>query len=181
MSNAEPLNGPLTLPCMFVVLQEELASIAKRFMGRERHDHTLQPTALVHEAYLRLREQDRVRFESRDEFLAIASVTIRRILVNHAKARMTQKRGGSYQRLPFVDDLSVTQGLDFDLLALDEALHRLAALNPRQGRIVELLFFGGLKIPTVAQLIGVSPRTVAGDWAMARYWLYLQFQKSESE
>lgn len=159
---------------MFELLYEELCAVAQRYMGKERIDHTLQPTALVHEAFLRLRQQRKVRFENRDEFLGIAAVTIRRVLVNHAKAHLAAKRGGSRNRFSIRDDHAITPGPDLDLLALDEALSRLGDLSERQCRIVELLFFGGLKIDTVARVLGVSARTVDGDWAMARYWLQEQ-------
>jgi RNA polymerase sigma-70 factor, ECF subfamily len=148
-------------------------------MRHERRDHTLQPTALVHEVYLKLAAQRGDSWTGRAQFFAAASQAIRRILVNHAKARAADRRGGQYGRVSIED----TAGADVpspDLLALDEALERLARLDPRQSRIVELRYFGGLSIDEVAELMGLSSRTVDGEWALARAWLRGEISRQTS-
>lgn len=156
----------------FVDLDEPLRAVARRFLSRERRSHTLQPTALVNEAYLRLASgARRARFRDERAFLAAAAVAIRRVLVNHAKARAALKRGGGRERMPLDDSLLAAPEPSIDLVALDEALRELKRLDPRQCRVVELLFFGGLSIDRTASVLGVSPSTVDSDWAMARAFL----------
>jgi RNA polymerase sigma factor (TIGR02999 family) len=152
-------------------LYEELRRLAGQHLRRERVGHTLQPTALVHEAWMRLAASTQLSADNgRARFLAAASVTIRRVLVDHARSRSTAKRGGRWARVEV--ELPETGSLDpVDLLALDEALAELAALHPRQARVVELRFFGGLSGDEAAELIDVSPRTVDADWRVARAWL----------
>lgn len=158
---------------LFTIVYDELRRMAASSLRRERPDHTLQPTALVHEAYLRLAHEPEARWENRAHFLAVAAQAMRRILVDHARARNARKRGGGDVRLPLEDVDSVTTALppDLDLIVLDEALVRLAALDPRQARIVELRFFGGLTVEETATVTGTSPRTVKREWQVARAWL----------
>ena len=149
----------------------ELRALAENCLRRERPDHTLQATALVHEAYVRLIRQEDVEWQSRAHFFAVAAQAIRRILVDHARTRQRAKRGGDRQRVRLEEGLVLVNDRDLDLLALDEAMGKLADLHQRQARIVELRFFGGLRLKEVAEVLGISPRTVDGDWSMARAWL----------
>jgi RNA polymerase sigma factor (TIGR02999 family) len=149
----------------------ELRQLATRFMRRERPGHTLQTTALIHEAYLRLIDANDVHWQGRAHFFAIAANIMRRILVEHARRRNADKRGGSIVRLPLDETLAVADETDVDLLAIDEALDRLATVDPQQARIVELRFFSGLSVEETAAALGVSPKTVKRDWSVARAWL----------
>jgi RNA polymerase sigma factor (TIGR02999 family) len=159
------------------VVYDELRRQAARYMRREPVGHTLQTTAVVHEAYLRLVEQDSARWQSRTHFFAVAAQLMRRILVDHARGRQAVKRGGAEGRgaagrLP----LEVAEGVPdgqpaVDVLALDEALRRLAELDPKQSRVVELRYFAGLGIEETAEVLGVSPATVKREWSTARAWL----------
>jgi RNA polymerase sigma-70 factor (ECF subfamily) len=153
---------------------EELHRQAARAMRREGHEHTLQTTALVHEAYLRLVDQQRVEWRNRAHFFGIAAEVMRRVLVDHARARDAAKRGGGVQRITLSEALGVSSdggGGDADVLALHEALERLALLDPGQARLVELRYFDGLTIEESAETLGVSPATVKREWALARAWL----------
>ena len=145
--------------------------MAESYLQRERPDLTLQATALVHEAYVRLVKQEDVEWQNRAHFFAVAAQAIRRILVDHARSHERVKRGGDRQRMRLDEDIAATGDRDLDLLAIDEALERLTQLYPRQAQIVELRFFGGLSLKEVAEVLKVSPRTVDGDWSMARAWL----------
>ncbi len=150
---------------------EELRGLAESAMRRERAGHTLQPTALVHEAFLKLAGQDHANWENRKHFYGAAAEVMRRVLVNHALARKAAKRGGGLQPQP-LDELSVAfEGESADLLALDEALQRLSSMDGQQAKIVELRFFGGLTFPEVADALGVSLSTVERGWRVARAWL----------
>jgi RNA polymerase sigma factor (TIGR02999 family) len=153
------------------LVYDELRALAESYLKCERPGHTLQATALVHEAYVRLIKQEDVEWQNRAHFFAIAAQAIRRILVDHARGHERIKRGGQQQRVQLDDDAIVLTEHKLDLLALDEALQSLAQLHPRQAAIVELRFFGGLSLKEVAAYLDVSPRTVDGDWAMARAWL----------
>lgn len=157
---------------LFPIVYDELRRLAASALRRERADHTLQPTALVHEAFLRLVDVPEDRWNDRGHFVAIASRAMRRILVDHARSRKALKRGHAEIRVPLDDvDVASSESGGVDLVALDEALGRLAALDERQARIVELRFFGGLTVEETAALIGSSARTVKRDWHMARAWL----------
>lgn len=147
----------------------ELHDLAAGYLRRERPDHTLQPTALVHEAYLKLVGQRTVTWQSRSHFLGIAAQAMRRILVDHARRRRTTLGPGG-ALITLDDGMLVEQPASLDLIALDEALTRLAALDARQGRIVELRFFGGLGIEEVAEVLGIAPITVKREWRIARAW-----------
>jgi len=153
-------------------LYQELRRLAADFLSRERADHTLQPTALVHEAWMRLADQDGSRWNDRAHFFAIASQAMRRILVDHARRKLADKRGSDPLRVTLSPDITPSVDANgLDLLALDEALDRLADLDPRQAHVVELRFFAGLNVEEVAELLDVSARTIAGDWRLARAWL----------
>lgn len=171
--------GPTT-SALFALLYQELHALAQAHLRRERPWHTLQATAIVHEAYVQLSRGGERPWRERDHFLATAARAIRRVLVNHAEAHKAQKRGGGGPRISLDDAGDVaTPGSDVDLLALEEALARLEQLDARQSRIVELRFFGGLAIDEIARLLGVSPRTVDGDWAMARAWLQHELRRGD--
>jgi RNA polymerase sigma factor (TIGR02999 family) len=148
----------------------ELRQIAAHHLRSERANHTLQSTALVNEVYLRLIDQNRVQWRDRDHFFAFASQLVRRVLVDHARRRKSAKRGGGQAALAL--DESIADGrTDVDLIALDDALTSLADMDPQQGRIVELRFFGGLSIKSTANVLGISTSTVTRDWNLARAWL----------
>ena len=158
------------------LVYEELRRLAARYMGRERPGHTLQTSALINEAYLRLVDAG-VQWQNRVHFFAISAQVMRRILVDFARARRNLKRGGGVQPVSLDDVTVVAPERSADLLALDEALDRLAALNPRLGRVVELRYFGGLTEEEMAEVLRVSPRTVRHDWGLARAWLYRELTR----
>ena len=162
------------------LVYEELRSMADRRMRREAGGHTLQPTALVNEAYLCLAAQKHVSWRNRSHFLAIAAQTMRHILVDHARMRAAAKRGGDRHRITLVDGLIATGGPDVDLLALDDALEGLARLDPAKARLVELRFFGGLTIDESADVLSVSPATIKRMWSLAQAWLYRELKGSGS-
>lgn len=157
---------------MLPLVYEELRRVAVQYMRRERPDHTLRPTALVHESYLRLIDQRCVDWRNRADFFGLASQMMRRVLVNYARDRCAGKRGGGAERvsLSLADNAFDWQSVDF--MALDEALDRLAALDLRKSRIVELKFFGGLTTADIAEALQVSVATVEREWSFARAWLY---------
>jgi RNA polymerase sigma factor (TIGR02999 family) len=155
------------------LIYDELRSLAASQLRRERPDHTLQATALVHEAYMRLVEQHSVDWRNRAHFFALAAEMMRRILVNHALQHHAQKRGGHDTKLALDDVVSLAgEERPIDWLLLDDALKRLSALDARQGRIVELRFFGGLTVEEVAEVLGVSEITVKREWRVAKAWLH---------
>lgn len=157
------------------VVYAELRRLAASYLRRERANHTLQPTALVHEAYLRLVDQTQVQWQNRAHFFGVAAQMMRRILVDHARAHDAEKRGGEFQKLSLDENVDVSGGgRDLNLVALDEALDRLAALDPQKSKIVELRFFGGLSVEETAEVLGVSAPTVKRQWRMAKAWLYGQ-------
>ena len=152
------------------VVYEHLRRIAAAQLRREAPGHSLQPTVLVHEAYLRLVDQRQVEWRGRAHFFGVAASLMRRILVDHARARLAEKRGGGLERVTLVGD-EAAQSPHIDILALHESLERLAAFNPRQERIVELRYFGGLTIEEAAEVIGVSDATLVREWTVAKAWL----------
>ena len=156
------------------MVYDELRRQAAGYLRRERSGHTLQTTALIHEAYLRLINQQNIDWQNRAHFYAIAARLMRQILVDHARKRQATKRGGSRLKIPLEEAMVISSGRDVDLVALDEALTRLAALDPQQSRIVELRYFSGLSVEETAEALGVSLRTVRRDWNVAKAWLRQQ-------
>jgi RNA polymerase sigma factor (TIGR02999 family) len=154
------------------VVYDELRRLAQKYLSRERADHTLQTTALVHEAYLRLVDQKAVNWQNRAQFFGIAAQMMRRILINHAKDRKAKKRQGYSIRVSLDEAVNFFEQAEVDLTALDEALNELAALDPQQTQIVELRFFGGMSVEETAEALSVSPITIKRDWKMAKAWLY---------
>ncbi len=160
------------LDAVLPVVYAELRRIAARYLARERRDHTLQPTALVHEAYLRLVNQRSVNWRDRAQFYGLAANMMRRILVNHANARSAEKRGGGGEKVSLDDTTIALDELNVDLMALDEALASLARFDEEKVRLVEMKFFGGMTTEEIAEVLGKSTATVERDWAFARSWLY---------
>jgi RNA polymerase sigma factor (TIGR02999 family) len=158
------------------LVRVELHRLARRHMRRERTGHTLQTTALVNEAYLRLVDLGRVRWQDRAHFFAMSARVMRRILVDHARSRQFVKRGGGARTIPF-DEALVSVERNVDLVELDDALHRLADLDPRKGQVVEMRFFAGLSVEETATALGVSPVTVMRDWRVARAWLFKELRR----
>lgn len=168
--------GGVTLPresldALLPAVYGELRALASRHLRAERPDHTLQPTALVHEAYLRLAAVPQVSVLDRGQFFGLAAQMMRRILVNHAEARNAAKRGGQATRVTLDDSVSWTGDRDLDLVELDDALRRLAVVSARQAQVVELRFFAGLGIEEAGAVLGISPATVKREWTLARAWL----------
>ncbi len=163
-----------SLEKLLPMIYDELHALAAAQLRQERPGHTLQATALVNEAYLKLIELKHIRWEGRAHFFGAAARIIRRILVDHARGKDRLKRGGDRKRIPLDSSAIQDDGKSIDLIALHEALERLEALDSRQSKIVELRFFGGLSMKEVADVLGVSLRTVEGDWTMARAWLMEQ-------
>jgi RNA polymerase sigma-70 factor, ECF subfamily len=160
------------------LVYDELHRQAHRYLRKERRGHTLQTTGLVHEAYLRLAKQKNVSWESRSHFFAVAATMMRRILIDHAKTKHRLRRGGVLSDLPLENALTVgAGGSDFDLLALDEALDRLADKEVDLARVVELRFFSGLDVVETAEVMGVSESTVKRDWQMAKAWLHRELTR----
>lgn len=162
------------------LVQQELHRIARRYMAGERAGHTLQATALVNEAYLRLVDTRDVAWQDRAHFLAVAARVMRRILVDHARARVSQKRGGDVARVTFDEALVVTSEPAQDFLALDEALDALAVFAERKSRVIELRFFGGLSVEETAAVLKVSRDTVMRDWRLAKAWLQREMRGDRS-
>ena len=167
------------LDALTPLVYDELRRLAHSYMRQERAGHTLQSTALVHEAFLRLVDQ-RVQWNSRAHFFGIAAQMMRRILVDHAKAQSTAKRGAGAVRIELEEGLATAPNRDVDLLALDEALERLTKVDPQRSRIVELRFFAGLSNEESAEVLGVSPATIQRQWAGARAWLFHELSTAEA-
>ena len=165
---------------LFPVIYAELRRLAAGYMRHERVDHTLQPTALVHEAFLKLIDQRAVRWQSRAHFFGIAAQAMRRILVDHARAHAADKRGAGESPVSLDEARLVGTAPSVDVIALDEALTRLAALDPLQSRLVEARFFGGLTIDEAAELFQISPATVGREWTLAKAWLYAELAGTRS-
>lgn len=162
---------------LFEAIYAELRKLAGSYIRRERRDHTLQATALVHEAFTKLIDQRRVKWQSRAHFFGIAAQVMRRILVDYARAHSAIKRGAGERPLSLDEALVVGAAADVDLLALDEALTRLASIDPQQGRVVELRFFGGLTIEETAEVLHISPATVGREWTLAKAWLFAELRR----
>ncbi len=157
------------------LIYQELHRLARSYMRRERPEHTLQATALIHEAYLRLAHEE-VDWSSRQHFIGVAAHVMRRVLVDYARAHNAECRGGGLKRVELEDGLAVSVERIDEVLTLDEALDRLAQANPRQARVVELRYFGGLSVEQIAPLLGIAPRSVKRDWALARLWLHRELR-----
>ena len=161
------------------LVERELHQLAHRYLSRERADHTLQTTALVHEAYLRLVEQRRARFESRAHFFAIAAQIMRRILVNYARDRAAEKRWGGARKVSLDEAAVLSDERAEELMALDEALDTLAELDARKARVVELRYFGGLSVEETAEVLGVHPNTVTREWGQAKAFLHRELHNDQ--
>lgn len=161
------------------LVQTELKRLARNYMRRQRIGHTLQTTALVNEAFIRLVDSDKVNWQDRNHFYAISAQLMRRILVDAARRKNSQKRGGERVQVTLDDRLNVSDEKETDLIALDEALSMLAELNPRQCQIVELRYFGGLTEEQIAETLEVSSRTVRRDWNLARAWLFRELNRKD--
>jgi len=159
------------------LVYQELRRLAHRYMGRQRHGQTLQTTALVNEAYLRLVDVSQVSWQNRAHFFAVSAQLMRHILVDFARGRQSQKRGGAAQQVSLDQALEVSDKVGADLVTLDDALTLLATLDARQARVVELRFFGGLSLEETAEVLKVSPGTVRRDWRMAKAWLHRELSK----
>jgi len=164
---------------LFADVYTELHAIAAKYLHRERNSHTLQPTALVHEAYLKLVGQSRVDWQGRAHFLAAAAHAMRQILVDHARRHRAAKRGGNQHRIALDDNLVIESHRNLDLLAIEDALTKLAKLDSRQAQMIELRFFGGLSIAEVAKVMAMSKRSVEREWTMVRAWLRQELGRSE--
>ncbi|HXR99135.1 MAG TPA: sigma-70 family RNA polymerase sigma factor [Pyrinomonadaceae bacterium] len=157
---------------MMPAIYDELRRQAARYLRQERPGHTLQTTALIHEAYVRLVDQRNVQWQNRAHFFGIAAQMMRRILVDHARTKKRAKRGGSGIRVSLADANVAVASQDLDVVAVDEALNRLAEIDEQQSRVVELRFFSGLTVEETAAVMGISPATVKRDWSMAKAWLH---------
>jgi RNA polymerase sigma-70 factor, ECF subfamily len=174
-SNGDPNAAERLMPFVY----NELRRLARSFLAGERHEHTLQPTALVNEAYLRLVDQTRVNWQNRTHFYSIAASMMRRVLIDHARGHATEKRGGGAVHLS-IDDLQLPiEQRAASLLALDEALDKLGQFDERKCKVVEMRFFGGLADEEIAQILDVTTRTVLRDWKTARLWLYRELTESQ--
>ncbi|PYS99490.1 MAG: RNA polymerase subunit sigma-70 [Acidobacteria bacterium] len=154
------------------LVYDELHKVAAQYLRKQRPDHTLQPTALVNEAYLKLIDISSVSWQDRAHFFAVASQTMRHVLVDHARSRKRDKRGGGAQKVSLDEAISFSQGNEVDLLSLDESMRELAAMDEQQSRIVELRFFGGLTVEETAVVLHISPATVKREWRIAKAWLH---------
>ena len=161
---------------LYPLIYAELRRLAGSYMRRERVDHTLQPTALIHEAYIRLTHEPGIHWQSRSHFVGLAATVMRRILVDHARSHNAAIHGGGVRKVPLDEALLVAQTRSDEVLAIDKALERLAKERPRQAKVVELRFFAGLSVEETAAVLGMAPRSVKGDWALARIWLSKQLE-----
>jgi RNA polymerase sigma-70 factor, ECF subfamily len=166
---------------LVVSLYSELRSLASRYLRRERSDHTLQTTALVHEAYLRLADQKEVHWQNKEQFMGVAAQLMRRILVDYSRGHGAQKRGNDFEKVFLEEAEVVSKGKAPDVIAVDEALTRLAEFDPRQAHLVELRFFGGLSLDEAAGVLGVSRTTVKRDWNLSKAWLARELRKGNQK
>ncbi len=166
---------------LFPLVYEELRRLAHRYMTQERSGHTLQTTAVVHEAYLRLIDQKHVQWQNRAHFFAIASQMMRRILITHAQSHAYAKRGGGTLKVSLDEVAVLSPERATELIALDEALKSLTAIDPRRSQVVELRFFGGMDNEEIAEVLKISPNTVTRDWNVAKAWLYREMRKEQDE
>jgi RNA polymerase sigma factor (TIGR02999 family) len=171
MASGDPGAAERLLPLVY----SELHRLAAAFMRRERPDHTLQATALINEAYLRLAKKDG-DWSSREHFIGMAANVMRHVLVDYARAHKAKHRDGGMKRVEMTDDLAISSERLEEVLSLNDALQRLEKLNPRQGKVVELRYFGGLSVEQIAALLEVSPRSIKRDWSLARIWLFRELE-----
>jgi RNA polymerase sigma-70 factor (ECF subfamily) len=171
MHSGDPRAADGLLPLVY----QELHRLAKSYMRRERPDHTLQPTALINEAYMKLVNQE-VDWNNRAHFVGVAAHVMRRVLVDYARLHNADRRAGGLQRVEMHDDLAISPDRLDEVALLDEALTRLAAQNERQARVVELRYFGGLSVEEVGTVLGIAPRSVKRDWALAKIWLFRELR-----
>ena len=177
LSNGDRAAVDLLLP----VIYDELRKLAANYLRRERVDHTLQPTALVHEAYLRLIDQSRVNWQNRAHFFGVAAQIMRRLLVDHARKHNAEKRGQDFQKLSLDENIDRAVERSAELIALDDALKTLATFDAQKARMVELRYFGGLSIEETADILNISPRTVRREWQRARAWLYRMISEGAAD
>jgi RNA polymerase sigma factor (TIGR02999 family) len=171
--------NPESLDVLTPLIYDELRKIAARYLKRERENHTLQPTELAHEAFIKLIDVADIDWQGRAHFFAVAARVVRQILVDHARARGTEKRGGGAERIELTEALCCCEGPDADLLGLDEALRELAGFDEQQSRLIELRFFGGLTIEETGEVLGISAATVKREWALAKAWLSKRLSSGE--
>jgi RNA polymerase sigma-70 factor (ECF subfamily) len=169
MTSGDPVAAERLLPMVYT----ELHRLAASYMRRERQDHTLQPTALINEAYLRLAGDD-IDWQNREHFIGVAAHVMRRVLVDYARSHKAEMRGGGLRRVDLDEGVAISEERSEEVLSLDEALNRLMELNPRQAKVVELRYFGGLSVEQIGSILGIAPRSVKRDWALARIWLFKQ-------
>ncbi len=167
-----------SLESLIPLVYDELRRQARRYLRRERPDHTLQSSALVHEVYVRLIDQRQANWHNRSQFFGVAAQLMRRILVDHARSRGAVKRGAGVTKLAIAEEVAAIEMQNVDLIALDTSLTKLEQIDPQQCRIVELRFFSGLSIEDTADALSISPATVKRDWAMAKAWLYREMSGS---
>ena len=171
MAKGDPDAAGNLLPLVYA----ELHRLARSYMRRERTDHTLQPTALINEAYMRLAKED-IDWNNRQHFIAIAANVMRRVLVDYARAHNAEQRGGGIKRVEMQEEFAISPERLEEVTLLNEALKNLEKQNPRQAKVVELRYFGGLSVKEIASLLEVSPRSVKRDWSLARIWLFRELQ-----
>jgi RNA polymerase sigma factor (TIGR02999 family) len=164
---------------LFRAVYGALRGLAASRLRGERSDHTLRPTALVHEAFLRLVDQREVVWQNRLQFFALAAQAVRRVLLDHARARAAKKRAGARERVTLTEQAGMADARELDAIAIDAALEELSAIDPAKARLVELRFFGGLSVDEAAEVLAVSPSTAARQWRLAKAWLYQRLQDSE--
>jgi RNA polymerase sigma factor (TIGR02999 family) len=174
VSNGDSDAVDILLPLIY----DELRKLAANYLRRERPDHTLQPTALVHEAYLRLVDQTRVNWQNRAHFFGVAAQIMRRLLVDHARKHNAAKRGQEFQKFSLDENIDRAVERSGELIALDDALKALAEYDPQKARMIELRYFGGLSIEETADVLGVTPTTIKRHWRFAKAWLYGEMQKN---
>jgi RNA polymerase sigma factor (TIGR02999 family) len=172
-------NSSAAIEELLPIVYKELRRLAAHYLRQERTDHTLQPTALVHEAYLRLMDQRTISWQNRAQFFAMAAQMMRRILIDYAKSHHREKRGGHQHKIPLDAAIGLSKERAADLLALDEALENLAQLYPRKSQVVELRYFGGLSVEEAAEVLSISRPTVMRDWEFAKAWLYQELCRHE--
>ena len=175
------LKGPDAAEQLMPLVYDELRRLARHYLQKERSDHTLQATGLVHEAYLRMVDQTGTTWQNRAQFFGVAAQVMRRLLVDHARAHQAAKRGGVREKLEFDEALAPADERTVDLIALDDALRELFALDPRKSRIVEMRFFGGLTMEEIGEVLSISPRTIRREWRVAKAWLRREVVGGEAD